>query len=109
MRTKRQIGFAAVFSVVIALSNFSRGAAQSVIHLPVVAAQNLTCLLPQGSAPEPQMDGQGSVSLLRSTGGEIVPVGNQLDDMGQYYSQAAPSLSSAVVISNPPLRGESTP
>lgn len=89
------------FGFVLMLAIDSAAHAQSIVHLPLMTVEDSACRLPapdNTSVPNPPPD--EAVPSRHDTDQRILPVGHQLDDVGQYYSQVSPSLASIVHIAN---------
>ena len=76
--------------------------AQSFVRFPLVTAGDRSCRLPTGPFAQPvtaPLPVAAADELTATV--DILPLGTQLDDVGQYYSQVSPSLMSALRIANP--------
>jgi hypothetical protein len=87
--------------VVLMLIMATRVTAQSVVHLPLLSDANGVCRLPAVDGPYAASLKPNEVTAAADTSNpHILPLGSQLGDVGQYYSQVSPSLSSVLHIAN---------
>jgi hypothetical protein len=85
----------------LVFAGFSAVAAQSDVYLPHVSFRDLTCVMPNAQpTAERGSDSYGDSVSQKPNTARILPMGLHLDDVGQYYSQVAPSLSSTIIISD---------